>query len=210
MARTTKGRLFKRGKKGNYYLQYYLNGKEIKKALRDENGKSITSLRQAEKARDILLAPYSTGDNKLRREQAYRALQAAEEKAAVAEQKSKHNIQVVNGWEVYKNSQFRPDSGPTTLLNYQGHYNKFSKWIKDNYPDIQNISKVTTDIAATYASFLEREGYSRNTYNKHINFMKLFYKIMIENERVDHNPFVRLAKEVNSQQQEGTKRRTSI
>ena len=194
MARTTKGRLFKRGKKDNYYLQYYLNGKEIKKALHDENGKSITSLRQAEKARDILLAPYSNRENKLRREQAYRALQAAEEKAVVAEQKSKHNIQVVNGWEVYKNSQFRPDSGPTTLLNYQGHYNKFSRWIKANHSDIRNISDVTIDIAAKYASFLESEGYSRNTYNKHINFMKLFYKVMIENERVDHNPFVRLAK----------------
>lgn len=30
MARTTRGRLYKRGKQGRYYLQYYVNGKEFK------------------------------------------------------------------------------------------------------------------------------------------------------------------------------------
>ena len=192
MARTTKGRLFKRGKKGNYYLQYYLKGKEIKKALHDENGKSITSLRKAEKARDILLAPYSTGDNKLRREQAYSALQTAEEKVLEAEKKNKHSIKISSGWTIYKKSQFRPDSGPATLLNYERQYTKFSKWIGKNYKTINNIVEVTPDTAAEYASFLESEGYSRNTYNKHITFMKLFYKVMIEENRAEVNPFERL------------------
>lgn len=111
-----------------------------------------------------------------------------------AEKKLKYTIQIDTGWEVYKKSRLRPESGDATLLNYQGHYKKFSKWIKENYSDIRNISEVTTDIAAEYASFLESEGYSRNTYNKHINFIKLFYKVMLEHERVEHNPFVRLEK----------------
>ena len=192
MARTTKGRLFKRGKKGYYYLQYYLNGQEIKKALRDENGNSITSLRKAEKARDILLAPYSIGDEKQRREQAYSALKTVEEKAAEAEKKYKHTIRISDGWEVYKKSHFRPDSGPATLLNYQRHYNKFAAWMKNHYPDNKNISEVTSAIAAAYASFLEDENYSRNTYNKHLAFLKLFYRVMLEDERVELNPFVRL------------------
>ena len=192
MARTTKGRLFKRGKKGNYYIQYYLNGKEIKKALHDENGKSITSLRKAEKARDILLAPYLTGDDKLRREQAYSALQTAEEKALNAEKEQKHSIKISSGWTTYIKSQFRPDSGPATLVNYERQYTKFGKWLVDNYKDINNIVEVTPGIAAEYASFLESEGYSRNTYNKHITFMKLFYKVMLEENRAEVNPFERL------------------
>jgi integrase/recombinase XerC len=192
MARITKGRLFKRGKKGYYYLQYYLNGKEIKKALRDEAGNSITSLRKAEKARDILLAPYSTGDEKQRREQAYSALKTAEEKADEAEKRAKHTVKIKDAWGVYKKSQLRPDSGPDTLRNYNGHYQKFMAWLKTNYKQINNIAAVTSEIAAEYASFLEGEGYSRNTYNKHITFMKLFYKVMLEENRAEFNPFERL------------------
>ena len=101
MARTTQGRLFKRGKQGYYYLQYYLNGKEIKRALRDETGNPITSLRKAQKAKDILLTPYSTADEKQRREQAYSALKTAEEKAIEAKKICKHTVQINGGWTVY-------------------------------------------------------------------------------------------------------------
>ena len=65
-----KGRLFTRGKRGNYYLQYYLKGKQIVRALRDENGKPITSQRKAEKARDRELAPYVAKSETQRRQQA--------------------------------------------------------------------------------------------------------------------------------------------
>lgn len=51
MARTTRGRLYKRGKKGNYYLQYYQNGIEHREALRDEHGEPITRAEAARKHR---------------------------------------------------------------------------------------------------------------------------------------------------------------
>ena len=49
MARQSKGRLFKRGKSGNYYLEYFVNKKRICKRLLDENGKPITKERKAKK-----------------------------------------------------------------------------------------------------------------------------------------------------------------
>ena len=194
MGRSTKGRLFTRGKKNYYYIEFYLEGKRFVKSLKDDAGKPVTSKTKAEKLANKIIAPYLAKDEAQRREQAYSALKTTEDKAIEAEKKLKYTILIDSGWEIYKRSRLRPDSGPATLLNYQGHYNKFSKWIKDNYSDIRNIAEITTDIAAEYASFLEKEGYSRNTYNKHINFMKLFYKVMLENERVEHNPFVRLEK----------------
>ena len=192
MARSTKGRLFTRGKKNYYYLQYYLDGKQFVKSLKDDAGKPVTSKTKAEKLANKIIAPYLAKDEAQRREQAYSALKTEEDKVVEAERHIKYSIQIGAGWDAYKKSQFRPDSGDATLLNYQRQYNKFSKWIKENYSDIRNIAEVTAAIASDYAYFLESEGYSRNTYNKHITFMKLFYKVMIEDERAEHNPFERL------------------
>ena len=59
MARTTKGRLYTRGKKGYYYLQYYVKGQQNRVALKDENGDSITKRADAEKAAAKILLPFS-------------------------------------------------------------------------------------------------------------------------------------------------------
>ena len=192
MGRSTKGRLFTRGKKKYYYIQYYLDGKQFVKSLKDDAGKPVTNKAKAEKIANKVLAPYLAKDEAQRREQAYSALKTIEDKVIEAEKNHKYSIQIDAGWEVYRKSQLRPDSGPATLLNYQRQYNKFSEWIKGKYSDIRNIADVTTDIASDYASFLESEGYSRNTYNKHITFMKLFYKVMLEENRAEVNPFERL------------------
>jgi hypothetical protein len=56
MKKTT-GHLFRRG--DNFYVFWRFKGKAFKKALRDENGNAITTKREAEKARDTLLAPFA-------------------------------------------------------------------------------------------------------------------------------------------------------
>ena len=139
MGRSTKGRLFTRGKKNYYYIEFYLEGKRFVKSLKDDAGKPVTSKTKAEKLANKIIAPYLAKDEAQRREQAYSALKTTEDKAIEAEKKLKYTILIDNGWEIYKRSRLRPDSGPATLLNYQGHYNKFSKWIKDNYSDIRNM-----------------------------------------------------------------------
>ncbi|MGO8765351.1 MAG: hypothetical protein ACLQSR_09505 [Limisphaerales bacterium] len=50
------GHSFKRG--STFYLYWKVNGKIFSKALRDDNGKPITTKREAEEARTKLMAPF--------------------------------------------------------------------------------------------------------------------------------------------------------
>ena len=130
MGRPIKGRLFKSGKKERYYLQYYINGKEFKRSLRDEDKKPITKLREAEKARDLILAPYYAKDEVQVREQAVAALHTALEKAAIATEVANPPLTIADAWVSYKDSQNRPQSGETTLKDYQIQFGIFCKWLK--------------------------------------------------------------------------------
>ena len=67
------GRLYKRGKDGkelspssrihgNYYLEYFLNGKRIRRRLTSDDGSSITKLQDAEQARMQKMAPLLARD----------------------------------------------------------------------------------------------------------------------------------------------------
>jgi integrase len=189
MARPIKGRLFKRGKSGSYYLQYYVNGKEHKKALRDKDGDLITNEREAEKARDIIIKPYAAKDEVQLRKQAVDALKFAEEKAEDAEELLKQHVTIANGWQEFFDSQTRRDTGPDTLINYSRHYSKFQDWLKDKYPDIKYLKDITPAIASKFAVYIKTCDFSKNTINKYNGFLKLFFNVLIKDEKLDNNPF---------------------
>ena len=54
------GHLFRRGKA--FYVRWAVEGKVFSKALRDENGKAITTKRDAEEAQRKLMAPFAVAD----------------------------------------------------------------------------------------------------------------------------------------------------
>jgi integrase len=192
MARQTKGRIYTRGQKKYYYLQYYINGKQFVKALRDEGNQPVTTKEKAKELQRKFLNAYSASNEVDRRDEAYTALQGAKERAANIEKENKQSIQIDDGWKVYLKSQYRHDSGDATLVNYQRHYKKLSAWIKDHFSDINKITQIDSVIAGEYAAYLLSKGYSENTYNKHITFLKAFYEVMIEDEHALENPFKKL------------------
>ena len=120
-----KGHLFSRGrgKTKNYYVQYFLNGKEYRKALRDDDGNAITSKPLAQKAADRLLAPYIAKDEVQRREQAASALRTAQEKVKGLEQEQ-NILKIENVWQAYLDApqDDKPNSGPGTMENYKRHW----------------------------------------------------------------------------------------
>lgn len=131
-----KGHLFTRGrgKTKNYYVQYFLNGKEYRKALRDDDGNAITSKPVAQKAANKFLAPYIAKDEVQRREQAASALKTAQEKAQ--ELVHKQNVlKIENVWQAYLDApqDDKPNSGPGTMSNYKRHWSKFVDWLKKHY-----------------------------------------------------------------------------
>ncbi len=195
MAKTLKGTLYKRGKAGHYYLQYSVNGEKFRPVLKDEDGKPITDRKKAEKAKDTILAPYRAKDEVKRKEMAVDALKHAREIAADAEELLKRHIKIVDGWQEFFDSQTRKDTGPDTLINYERHYKKFNGWIDDNYPDVKYLKDITPAIASKFAVYIKSCGFSKNTVNKYIGFLKLFFNILIVDDKLDNNPFIAVRRE---------------
>lgn len=193
MARTTKGSLYKKGE--NYYLRYYINGKEFKRLLKYEDGKPIQKQRDAEKARDRIISPYRAKDEAQLRKQAVDALKHAEEKAEDAEALLKVHLKITNGWEAFYNSQTRRDTGAATLINYSRHYSKFQKWLNSEYPEIKFLKDITPAIASKFVAYIKSLAFSKNTINKHNGFLKLFFNVLIQDEKLETNPFQAVRRE---------------
>src|SRR5215469_13997392 len=96
------GYLFKRGK--NWYVQWQVEGKLFSKVLRDANGQSITTRREAEEARDKFMAPMalaSEAEALASLASRANALQADLDKQAKA-------LSLAEAWSTYLSSTKRP------------------------------------------------------------------------------------------------------
>ena len=191
MGRPIKGRLFKSGENKSYYLQYYINKTEFKRVLRDENKKPITKLREAEKARDLILAPYYAKDDVQLREQAVAALNTASDKAALATAIANPPLTIADAWTAYKDSQNRPQSGEATLKDYQIQFGIFCKWLKTQPENPIYLRDVTPELAERFAAYLSNSGRSATTFNKYITFLHLLFETLEKPGRIITNPFIK-------------------
>ncbi|OPY88928.1 MAG: site-specific tyrosine recombinase XerD [Smithella sp. PtaU1.Bin162] len=189
------GHILKRGT--SYYLRFCIDGQIITKVLRDEVGAAIKNQRDAEKARDVIMSAYAAKDKKELRKSAVNALMTAETKAEIAADIANPPLRIKEAWQAYLDSQGKPDSGERTLKDYEGYFNKFASWIAKNHANKIFMRDVTEEIAANYATYLNKSGLSANSFNKNISFMNLLYNTL--------EKAIRLKKEKNNEAAEEKK-----
>lgn len=204
MARQTKGRLYKRGKKGAYYFQYYVNGREFKVALKDDNGESITREELARIAADKILQPViaankaeqlkkvldavDTAEMKLERAAEQAKAHAEAQAKAVADRRA---LKIADAWKKYTSPDERlaPECSAANLKNYRGYWRIFSEWLAEQPEHPEYMRDVTETLAKRFANHLEKSGASGNTFNKYRAFLFSFFKILAPFTRGEINPF---------------------
>ena len=206
MPRKTQGRVYTRGKQGRYYLQYYLNGKEIRVALKDTQGHPITSLKEALKARDRILKTVTETDelerwknvaDKIASEE--RRIEDSIKEAREAEIKLINSRALVeDGFELFLDCEHRPRScrgfargdeipHDTTAYNNRAYYRHFAQWLLGK--NISVLGDVTHDMAMRFIEEL-RKTLSSGTVNKHLNFLSVLYRTLIQDGKLIYeNPF---------------------
>jgi len=204
MARTTKGRLHTRGKKNNYYLQYYVNGRQNRIALRDDNGENITNKIKAKAAAQKILMPILAGNDADRWRRVQNELTNAEDKAEEATADiANGKAKIINGWDLFLECPSRPRTFKRPLnvnTKYQqrkkifkSQYSKFAAWIKKDSPKIKLLSEVTPELAQKYMAHL-REEIAATTHNNYLSFFKNFFNCLMKDEKIfiKKNPFARI------------------
>ena len=211
MARQTKGRIYKAGKKGAFHLQYYVNGKEFKITLKDEAGNIITAEKKAREAAETILHPVKAKTEACQLRQVLNAVETAEAKAARLEKEQQEakaraeaakmdaKATIAAGWELFMGCPKRPasckryplDSIPPhcTAGNYRAYYVRFEKWMKSRRPNENSLSAVTTEDAVAFMDAVRNAGAS-GTYNKYLQFFNLFFKVLNDAGKIRcGNPF---------------------
>ena len=87
MARTTKGRIYRRGKSKNYYAEYTINGHKTRRLLRDKDGNTTTSKPKATKILHDLLNPLNLKEKQETVEQIANSISNLDDRIKKAEKK---------------------------------------------------------------------------------------------------------------------------
>ena len=181
------GYLFKRG--NNFYVSWKVNGKLFMKALRDENGQPITAKREAEVARDKFMLPIATGDEAAVLESIAGKLEGRKAELAKWEDEKNPPLPVKRAWSEFLASPNRPDSGASTLRQYEFQFSAFADWMKEKHGDGATMRDVTKQIAEDYASGLNHGRLSPSTYNKHLNLLTLVFRVLKHKAKREDNPW---------------------
>jgi integrase len=181
------GYLFKRG--SNFYVSWKVNGKLFMKALRDDNGQPITAKREAEIARDKFMLPIATGDEAAVLESIAGKLEGRKAEIAKWENEKNPPLSIGQAWSEFLASPNRPDSGKSTLRQYEFQWQAFADWMKEKHADALTLRDVTKEIAEEYASSLNHGRFSPSTYNKHLNLLTLVFRVVKHKAKLTGNPW---------------------
>lgn len=179
--RIRQGYLFKRG--GTYYVAWRVNGKLFMRTTGE------TTLKKAEEKRAEIMQPFAAGDEtSVLQNLAARIEGRKAEVAKIADERNPP-LALDAAWAAYLASPKRPDSGERTLSDYGGYFTSFSAWMKKYHADKVHLRDVTPAVAVEYAVHLGNIGLSPNSFNKHIRFLELLYRVTRDAARFTVNPW---------------------
>ena len=181
------GYLFKRGQ--NFYVSWKVNGKMFMKSLRDDSGQPITNKREAETARDRFMLPIAAGDEAAVLESLTGKLQGQKAEIARYEDQKNPPLTIGQAWTGFLTSPNRPDSGKSTLRQYEFQWQAFADWMGEKHPGISNLRDVTKEIAEDYAATLNHGKLTPSTYNKHLNLLALVFRAVNRKAKLEQNPW---------------------
>ncbi len=196
------GRLYKRDNSGKehpadykggcFYLEYKANGKRIKQRLTDRNGEPVTTRKEAEAERVRIMAPFAAKETVEQLKAIQAKLADAETLHAQAVEDANPPLTIADAWNAYLRSNERPDTGEDMQSRYAGYWTRLTDWLQETAPETKYLRDITPQTAQDYAATLNASATSPNTFNKHINFLRLFSGVLKEPARMQENPFDRI------------------
>ena len=146
--------------------------------------------REAEKILAQIVAPFAAKSDAERLENL--AVRIEGRKAEIRRyEDSKPALALADGFEAYRRSRERPDTGAATLDMYESQYNRLVRWAKDNAPDAKEMRNFTRATADAFATYLAGE-LSANSFNKYMTLFRRMWDVLADEGRITENPWVKI------------------
>jgi len=177
----TRGGLMKRGK--YYHAVWMADGKRFTRSTGE------STKRAAEAVLAELVAPFQARDE-VETLQGLAARIKTRQAAIDAHEESENPpLLLSHGWLRFMAAANRPDSGERTLHGYECQWRAFVTWMKEANPAAVAFPDVTANHAEEYAAHLVASGLSANSFNKHVNLLKLVFRVLSKPARLAFNPW---------------------
>ena len=148
--------------------------------------------REAEKILAEIVAPFAAKTDAERLQNL--AVRIEGRKAEIRRyEDTKPALALADGFEAYRASAHRPDTGARTLDDYETQYDKFSEWVAENYPEAVEMRHVSAEMAEQFAGHLAKT-LSANSHNKYITLLRRMWDVLADTARLGSNPWKGIAK----------------
>ena len=146
--------------------------------------------REAEKILAEIVAPFTARTDAERLENL--AVKIEGRKAEIRRyEDSKPALALADGFEAYRRSRERPDTGAATLDMYESQYNRLVRWAADNVPDAKEMRNFTRATADAFANYLAGE-LSANSFNKYMTLFRRMWDVLADEARITENPWTKI------------------
>ncbi len=100
-------------------------------------------------------------------------------------------LALADGFEAYRRSAERPDTGAATMTMYECQYSRLARWMAAHYPDATEMRHVSRAMAEAFMSDLA-QNFSANTYNKYATLFKRMWDVLADAARLTVNPWTKI------------------
>ena len=199
--KTRTGYLIKRGR--TFYAVWTVDGKKYMKTTRK------TNRREAKTELARIMEPFLVADEMRTLETIKARIEGGSATLARLEQEQSPPVTILQAWASYvaaptesrrnrrgepvladdENAPAnRPDSGESTMRQYECQFGAFQRWIKGAHTEARYMRDVTPAVARDYAAHLGKS-VGPATFNKHMALLTLVWRVLANPARIERNPW---------------------
>ena len=183
--KTRTGYLLKRGK--TFYACWAVAGTKFRKSTHTANRK------EAKAALARIMQPFLVEDEVRTLETVKARIEGAKTELAVHEDQRNPPLTIRQIWAAYLATSNRPDSGPRTLDQYESKLGRFAAWLEREHPETRAMRSVTEEQAEAYAANMTAAKMTGGTFNQHLGFLKLAWRVLRKKAKLERNPWADIA-----------------
>jgi integrase len=188
MSKARRGNVFRKVKGGPFFCQWYVNGKQFVRMLRDADEEPITDKTEARKAADTLVRPYTAKDTVELRKEAVHALRDASEVAQAAEDAARPRLALADVWTRFPYVTNTRGAGERklaerTVTGTRRQWEVFTTWATEH--GTKYAEDVTAEHAEAFRRALPDTGHSADLVNR----ICVVCRMMFRRAGLAPNPF---------------------
>lgn len=184
--KTTQGFLYKRG--ATYFARWQHEGKSYRQTTGE------TDRRKAEAKLKEFVEPYTLKEKADTLTAMQSKIDATQTAIAKIEDERNPSPKLAKLWQVFRDSQNRPDIAPGTIKQYECQIERFATWAADNHPEAETIRDVTPKIAEKFFASLSEEKTSPNTFNKYLALLRQVWRVLKDSAKIESDPWHNIAR----------------